>query len=117
MSCHPMFQSANWGHLHSLLGEIYQYVVMGENYSLTELREIQDWLIAPQLKVVSGVTEINSFGGFVKQYDVVIQPGKLRTFGISLSEVLDAIATTTAYRAETSLNTTTNNILSEGLDR
>ena len=88
----PDVSSPQLGPISTALGEIYQYVVMGENYSLTELREIQDWLIAPQLKVVSGVTEINSFGGFVKQYDVVIQPGKLRTFGISLSEVLDAIA-------------------------
>ncbi len=88
----PDVSSPQLGPISTALGEIYQYVIMGENYSLTELREIQDWLIAPQLKVVSGVTEINSFGGFVKQYDVVIQPGKLRTFGISLSEVLDAIA-------------------------
>ncbi|MFA5588821.1 MAG: efflux RND transporter permease subunit, partial [Mariniphaga sp.] len=62
----PDVSSPQLGPISTALGEIYQYVVMGENYSLTELREIQDWLIAPQLKVVSGVTEINSFGGFVK---------------------------------------------------
>jgi heavy metal efflux system protein len=79
------------GPISTALGEIYQYVVRGENYSLTELREIQDWLIAPQLKLVKGVTEINSFGGFVKQYNVIVQPDRLRMYGIGLSEVLSAI--------------------------
>jgi cobalt-zinc-cadmium resistance protein CzcA len=88
----PGVSSPQLGPISTALGEIYQYVVHGENYSLTELREIQDWLIAPQLKVVRGVTEINSFGGFVKQYDVIVQPGRLRTFGIGISDVMDAIA-------------------------
>ena len=88
----PDVSSPQLGPITTALGEIYQYVVHGENYSLTELREIQDWLIAPQLKVVQGVTEINSFGGFVKQYNVIVQPGRLRMFGIGISEVLDAIS-------------------------
>lgn len=88
----PDVSSPQLGPITTALGEIYQYVVRGENYSLTELREIQDWLIAPQLKIVKGVTEINSFGGFVKQYDVFVQPGRLRMFGIGISEVLDAIS-------------------------
>ncbi len=83
--------SPQLGPISTALGEIYQYVVYGENYSLTELREIQDWLIAPQLKTVQGVTEINSFGGFVRQYDVIVQPGKLRSYGISLEEVINAV--------------------------
>lgn len=88
----PGVSSPQLGPISTALGEIYQYVVHSENHSLTELREIQDWLIAPQLKVVRGVTEINSFGGFVKQYDVMVQPGRLRMFGIGISDVLDAIA-------------------------
>ena len=87
----PDVSSPSLGPISTALGEIYQYVVKGENYSLSELREIQDWLIAPQLKVVKGVTEINSFGGYVKQYDVIVQPGLLRTYGIGISEVMDAI--------------------------
>lgn len=80
------------GPISTALGEIYQYAVRGENKSLTELREIQDWLIAPQLKVVKGVTEINSFGGFVKQYEVIISPEKIRTYGIGIKEITEAIA-------------------------
>jgi len=79
------------GPISTALGEIYQYVVSGEGYTLTELREIQDWIIAPQLKTIRGVTEINSFGGFVKQYEVTVQPGKLRFYRIGLREVIDAI--------------------------
>ncbi|MFW6019685.1 MAG: efflux RND transporter permease subunit [Bacteroidales bacterium] len=83
--------SPNLGPISTAMGEIYQYVVKGDNYSLTELREIQDWMIAPQLKTVKGVTEINSFGGFVKQYDVSIKPGKLRNYGLGLQDVISAI--------------------------
>jgi cobalt-zinc-cadmium resistance protein CzcA len=87
----PDVSNPQLGPITTALGEIYQYVVRGENYSLTELREIQDWLIAPQLKIVKGVTEINSFGGFVKQYNVMVQPGRLRLFNIGISDVFDAI--------------------------
>jgi len=83
--------SPQLGPISTALGEIFQYVVAGDNYSLTELREIQDWLIAPQLKTVKGVTEINSFGGFVRQFDVIILPGKLRSYKISLDDVIQAI--------------------------
>lgn len=79
------------GPISTALGEIYQYVVSGEGQSLTELRTIQDWLIAPQLKTVRGVTEINSFGGFVRQYEVVVRTGQLRNYGIGLGDVMDAI--------------------------
>ncbi|WP_462279810.1 efflux RND transporter permease subunit [Salinivirga cyanobacteriivorans] len=83
--------SPKLGPISTAMGEIYQYVVKSDQHSLTELREMQDWLIAPQLKTIKGVTEINSFGGFVKQYDVIIQPGKLRNYGIGLKDVISAI--------------------------
>ena len=79
------------GPISTALGEIYQYTVKGDGHSLTELREIQDWLIAPQLKTVKGVTEINSFGGFVKQFEVTVLPEQLNLFNISISDVMDAI--------------------------
>ena len=79
------------GPISTALGEIYQYVVTGEGYGLTELRTIQDWLVAPQLKTVPGVTEINSFGGFVRQYDVVVDAEALRANGIGLNRVIGAI--------------------------
>ncbi|MGQ7870165.1 efflux RND transporter permease subunit [Sunxiuqinia sp. sy24] len=87
----PDVSTPQLGPISTALGEIYQYEVKGENYSLTELREIQDWLIAPQLKIVKGVTEINSFGGFVKQYNVIIQPGKMSNYGIGIQDIIQAI--------------------------
>jgi len=84
--------SPQLGPISTALGEIYQYTVKGDGYSLTELRTMQDWIIAPQLKTVKGVTEINSFGGFVKQYDVQLIPGKLRSYNIGIKEVVDALS-------------------------
>ncbi|HKL14217.1 MAG TPA: efflux RND transporter permease subunit, partial [Balneolaceae bacterium] len=81
----------NLGPISTAMGEIVQYVVRGNTQSLTELRTIQDWLIAPQLKTVEGVTEINSFGGFVKQYEVAVDPDRLRNFGIGLRDLTNAI--------------------------
>jgi heavy metal efflux system protein len=84
--------SPQLGPISTALGEIYQYVVRGTNQTLTELRSIQDWLIAPQLKTVKGVTEVTSFGGFVKQYEVIVPPGKLRSFNINLQDIFESIA-------------------------
>lgn len=78
------------GPISTALGEIYQYVVRGDE-SLTDLRTIQDWLIAPQLKTVQGVTEVSTFGGFVKQFEAVVNPDKMRALGVSLAEIGEAI--------------------------
>lgn len=79
------------GPISTALGEIYQYVVRGDGYSLTELRDIQEWLIAPQLKTVKGVTEITAFGGFVKQYEVITIPGKMRSYNLGLKDIIESI--------------------------
>ncbi len=79
------------GPISTALGEIYQYRVRGDGHTLTELRTIQDWLVSPQLKTVEGVTEITAFGGYVKQFDVIVSPDRLRAYGIGLKEVMDAI--------------------------
>jgi cobalt-zinc-cadmium resistance protein CzcA len=73
------------------LGEIYQYEVEGNGYSLMELRTIQDWVIRPILRTVPGVTDVNSFGGLVKQYQVLIDPSKLISHNLTLREVFEAV--------------------------
>ncbi|MBM2834797.1 MAG: czcA 2, partial [Candidatus Brocadiaceae bacterium] len=78
------------------LGEIYQYVVTGEGKDNMELRTIQDWLIRPRLLTVPGIIEVNSFGGFVKQYQVLVDPKKLITYDITLRQVFDALAANNA---------------------
>ncbi|MDO8749362.1 MAG: CusA/CzcA family heavy metal efflux RND transporter [Candidatus Omnitrophota bacterium] len=82
------------------LGEIYQYtlerppeaVVKDKTEDLTELRTMQDWIVRPILKTISGVADVNSFGGYVKQYQVIIDPEKLAKYDLTVREVFEAIA-------------------------
>src|SRR5436853_2467689 len=69
------------------VGWVFQYAVLGAKQTLAELRAIQDWFIRYQLTKAEGVAEVASVGGFVKQYQVVVDPEKLRAFGIPLSKV------------------------------
>lgn len=73
------------------LGEIYQYTLESDSRSPMELRTIQDWLVAPQLRSISGVNEVNSFGGFVKQYHVLVDPARLLKYKLALGDVLTGL--------------------------
>ena len=82
------------------LGEIYLWTVEasadarkadGTTYTDTDLREIQDWVIKPQLRNVPGVTEINSIGGYVKEYQIAPDPERLASLGVSLADLVSAI--------------------------
>ena len=82
------------------LGEIFLYTVVadpairkvdGKPYSPTDLRSVQDWIIRPQLRKVPGVSEVNSIGGFAKQYQVAPDPARLLSFGVTLSDVVNAL--------------------------
>ena len=79
------------------LGEIYQYVIdvkpgYEDNYSITDLRTIQDWVVRRQLSGIEGVVEVNTWGGFLKQYEVAINPERLKAVGVSLTQVYDALS-------------------------
>ncbi len=73
------------------VGWVYQYVVLGARRTLAELRTLQDWFVRYQLTKAQGVAEIASVGGFVQQYQVVVDPRKLQAYGISLMRVSEAI--------------------------
>ena len=73
------------------LGDVFQFTVEGEGVSAMERRTILDWMIAPRLRAVPGVTEVNAWGGLPKQYQVVVDPAKLRAHGLSLKEVFEAV--------------------------
>jgi cobalt-zinc-cadmium resistance protein CzcA len=82
------------------LGEIYLWTVEakpgakkadGTPYTPTDLREIQDWIIKPQLRNVAGVTEINSIGGYAKEYQVAPNPQRLASYGLTLQDVVTAL--------------------------
>ncbi len=73
------------------LGEIFMYRIIGEDYSNQELRSLQDWVIRPHLRKVEGVADVNSLGGEVRTYEVVIKPKALVKHGISIDEVEHAL--------------------------
>ncbi|HRE60054.1 MAG TPA: CusA/CzcA family heavy metal efflux RND transporter [Micropepsaceae bacterium] len=73
------------------VGWVYQYVVTGENHDLGQLRSIQDWSVRFALAQASGVAEIASVGGFVRQYAVIVDPLRMRAYGVTLNEVREAI--------------------------
>ena len=96
----PSGINSKLGPISTGLGEIYFWTVVakegakkadGSPYTSTDLREIQDWVIKPQLRNVPGVTEINSIGGFVKEYQVAPLPEKLASYGLALQDVVMAL--------------------------
>jgi cobalt-zinc-cadmium resistance protein CzcA len=79
------------GPIVSGMGEIFQYIVSGNGYSVTELKAIQDWEIKYRLKSVAGINEVNTWGGFNQEYQVIISPEKLMQHQLSLKEVFSAL--------------------------
>jgi Cu(I)/Ag(I) efflux system membrane protein CusA/SilA len=73
------------------VGWVYQYAVVGEGYSLDQLRSIQDWYLRFGLQQVPGVAEVASVGGHVKQYQVVLDPARLLGYGVTVDRVVRAI--------------------------
>ncbi|MFH1414020.1 MAG: CusA/CzcA family heavy metal efflux RND transporter [Candidatus Omnitrophota bacterium] len=73
------------------VGQVFWYTVEGKDYDLAQLRSIQDWYIRYQLNSVEGVSEVASVGGYVKQYQIDIDPNKLLAFDIKLPEVINAV--------------------------
>ena len=91
------FGSPSMGPITTGLGQIYEYTIQPEEgydsvYSPMELRSIQDWIVKRQLTLLKGVVEINSFGGYIKQYEVAINPEKLNSMNVSISQVYEALA-------------------------
>ncbi|MBI4514183.1 MAG: efflux RND transporter permease subunit [Gemmatimonadetes bacterium] len=75
------------------VGWVYQYAVVGEGYSIDQLRSIQDWYLRFGLQQVPGVAEVASVGGFVKQYQVLLDPAKLLGFSITADQVIHTVRT------------------------
>jgi cobalt-zinc-cadmium resistance protein CzcA len=78
------------------LGEIYQYVIHAkpgfeQKYNARELRSVQDWIVRRQLLGTPGIAEVNSFGGLLKQYEIALDPDKLRSLNLSISDVFNAL--------------------------
>ena len=103
----PAELAPEMGPISTGLGEIFMYTIEalpdaiqadGQPYNATALREIQDWIIKPQLALVSGVTEINTIGGYDKQYHVTPHPRKMLEFGISFDDINFALRSNNSNR-------------------
>src|SRR5512135_2924474 len=78
--------------LSTAVGEIYRYRVKGADYNETDLRSIQDWVVSRQLRLIPGVADVVSFGGFIKQYEVNPDLAKMKYYKISLQQLFAALA-------------------------
>ncbi|MBK9292085.1 MAG: CusA/CzcA family heavy metal efflux RND transporter [Bacteroidetes bacterium] len=90
------FGSPFMGPISTGLGEIYQYILEVDPeyqhlYTATDLRTIQDWVVKRQLSGIPGVVEVNTWGGLLKQYEVAVNPVRLRAAGVSITEIFDAL--------------------------
>jgi len=73
------------------IGEIYRYRVAAKGLSPAELRSIQDWVVARNLKMIPGVADVVSFGGFIKQYEVTVNTARMKSYGVTLQQVFTAL--------------------------
>ncbi len=71
---------------------VFMYYLSSDRYDLTDLRTIQDWQVARRLRAVRGVGNVVSYGGFVKQYQVLVSPAKLRGYGLTVADLIHALA-------------------------
>ena len=78
------------------VGHVFWYTLESETHSLTELRSLQDWFVRYQLNAVPGVAEVASVGGFVRQYQVNLDPDRLRGYGVSIGDVIAAVQASNA---------------------
>jgi cobalt-zinc-cadmium resistance protein CzcA len=78
------------------LGEVYQYIIHPKKgsehkYNAKDLRTMQDWIVARQLNGTKGIAEVNSFGGELKQYEVAVNPNRLKAMGVSVTDIFNAL--------------------------
>ncbi len=87
----PPGTEANMGPMSAANSEIYGYVIEGPGRDLMELRTIHDRVVRPQLRTIPGVTEVNTFGGLVRQAQVVIRPERLVSYGLTLHDIVESV--------------------------
>ncbi|MBX6312869.1 MAG: efflux RND transporter permease subunit [Isosphaeraceae bacterium] len=79
------------GPVATALGEVYHFILMSDQYDLTELRTLQDWVVRPRLRRVPGVAEVNAWGGLAKQFEVRADPDRLTEHGLTLDDLMGAL--------------------------
>ncbi|MFZ6773495.1 efflux RND transporter permease subunit [Undibacterium sp. SXout7W] len=87
----PAGVQASLGPISSPSGEIFRYTLESDNKNLMELSEIQKWVVIPAFKQVTGIADVNSFGGFTKQFQLELDPVQLQRFNLTLNDVVSAV--------------------------
>src|SRR3954465_6100529 len=77
--------------LSTAIGEIYRYRLRAAGWNATELRSTQDWVVSRNLKLIPGVADVVSFGGFIKRYEVTVNTARMKAYGVSLQQVFTAL--------------------------
>jgi len=77
--------------LSTAIGEIYRYRLAGAGVSVTDLRSVQDWVVSRRLKMIPGVADVVSFGGFIKQYEVTVNTTRMKAYNVTLQQVFTAL--------------------------
>ena len=90
--------------LTSPVGEVYRYIIESDQHSLRELTDLQNWVVIPRIKEVSGVADVTNFGGITTQFQVEIDPYKLEQYHLSLNQVIEAIENNNASVGGSILN-------------
>src|SRR5580704_1990097 len=80
----------------SPVGEIYRYQLTGPGYSLNEIKATQDWLMVREIKQVPGIIDVATFGGTTRQYQAEVDPNKLLTYGVTMTQVVNAVTNSNA---------------------
>jgi heavy metal efflux system protein len=80
------------GPLASVIGEVYRYTLESKTMPLVELKALQDWVLEREFRKVPGVVDVVSWGGGIKQYQITLDPGRLRTYNLTLKQVFEAVA-------------------------
>ena len=99
------------------LGEVFHYIVTGQGGDVSDLRTIHDWVIKPQMRTVRGTAEINSWGGYEKQYQVRIDPAKLIKHGLTYEQVVEAVRKNNFNVGGGSISQESGMLLVQGLGR
>jgi len=84
------------GPLSSVIGEVYRYTLESKTTPLVELKALQDWVLEREFRKVPGVVDVVSWGGGIKQYQITVDPGRLRAYNLTLKQVFDAVSNNNA---------------------
>jgi heavy metal efflux system protein len=99
------------------LGEVFHYIVTGRSSDPTDLRTVHDWVIKPKMRTVKGAAEINTWGGYEKQYQVRIDPNLLIKYGLTFDQVVQAVEENNRNVGGGSVREGTKSVLVQGLGR